>query len=59
MTVKLVREGEEFGIELPEELLAHLRVVEGDEVVLARTENGVRLTRHDSEPSGDGPERPA
>jgi len=48
-TLKVRKIGNSLGVVLPKEVLAKLRVSEGDELSVSETPNGVALTRHDAE----------
>jgi putative addiction module antidote len=42
--LKVRRVGNSLGVVLPKEVLAHLKVVEGDRMTLTEAQDGVRLT---------------
>jgi len=48
-TLKVRKIGNSLGVVLPKEVLAKLRVGEGDELTVSETPNGVALQRHDAE----------
>lgn len=45
--LKLIRIGNSTGVILPKEMLAKLRVAQGDALSVIETPNGVSLSRHD------------
>ncbi|HEY0624719.1 AbrB/MazE/SpoVT family DNA-binding domain-containing protein [Sphingomonas sp.] len=45
--LKLIKIGNSTGVILPKEVLARLRVGQGDEVSVSETPDGVTLRRHD------------
>jgi len=47
--LKIVKIGNSAGIVLPKELLAKLRVSEGDQLFTLETPEGLQLTAHDPE----------
>jgi putative addiction module antidote len=48
-TLKVRKIGNSLGVVLPKDVLAKLRVSEGDELSVSETPNGVALQRHDAE----------
>jgi len=44
LELKLRKVGNSVGVVLPKEVLAHLKVAEGDTMTLTETQDGVRLT---------------
>ena len=48
-TLKVRKIGNSLGVVLPKDVLAKLRVGEGDELSVSDTQSGVALTRHDAE----------
>jgi putative addiction module antidote len=48
-TLKVRKIGNSLGVVLPKDVLAKLRVGEGDELTVSETLNGVALPRHDAE----------
>ncbi|MBX3428610.1 MAG: AbrB/MazE/SpoVT family DNA-binding domain-containing protein [Hyphomonadaceae bacterium] len=48
-TLKVRKVGNSLGVVLPKDVLAKLRVGEGDELSVSETPNGVALQRHDAE----------
>jgi putative addiction module antidote len=48
-TLKVRKIGNSLGVVLPKDVLAKLRVSEGDELSVSETPNGVALQRHDTE----------
>jgi putative addiction module antidote len=48
-TLKVRKIGNSLGVVLPKEVLAKLRVGEGDELSVSETPNGVALQLHDAE----------
>ena len=48
-TLKVRRVGNSLGVVLPKDVLAKLRVGEGDELSVSETPSGVALQRHDLE----------
>lgn len=48
-TLKVRKIGNSLGVVLPKDVLAKLRVSEGDELSISETPNGVALQRHDAE----------
>ena len=48
-TLKVRKIGNSLGVVLPKDVLAKLRVGEGDELSVSETQNGVALQRHDAE----------
>jgi putative addiction module antidote len=49
LELKLRRVGNSVGVVLPKEVLAHLKVAEGDTLTLTETQDGVRLSPHTAE----------
>lgn len=49
LELKLRKVGNSVGLVLPKEVLAHLRVDEGDTVTLTEAQDGVRLTASNPE----------
>ncbi|HXA51316.1 MAG TPA: hypothetical protein VNV86_13465 [Candidatus Acidoferrum sp.] len=47
MTLKLISVGASTGTILPEEMLAHLKVKEGDSILVVETPEGYLLTQYD------------
>lgn len=47
--LKIRKVGNSVGVVLPKEVLAHLKVVEGDTVTVTETQDGVRLSAGDPE----------
>jgi putative addiction module antidote len=47
MTLKLISVGASTGAILPEEMLAHLKVKEGDSILVVETPEGYLLTQYD------------
>ena len=48
-TLKVRAVGNSLGVVLPRDVLARLRVGEGDTLHVVETEDGIRLVRHDPE----------
>jgi putative addiction module antidote len=48
-TLKVRKIGNSLGVVLPKDVLAKLRVGEGDELTVSDTPNGVALQQHDAE----------
>ena len=48
-TLKIRTVGNSLGVVLPRDVLARLRVGEGDTLHVVETEDGIRLVRHDPE----------
>lgn len=48
-TLKVRRIGNSLGVVLPKDVLAKLKVGEGDELTVSETPSGVTLQRHDTE----------
>jgi putative addiction module antidote len=49
LELKIRKVGNSVGVVLPKEVLAHLKVVEGDTVTVTETQDGVRLSAADPE----------
>jgi putative addiction module antidote len=49
VNVKIRKVGNSFGVVLPKEALAHLKVGEGDTLTLTEAQDGVRLTASNPE----------
>jgi putative addiction module antidote len=49
LELKIRKVGNSVGVVLPKEVLAHLKVVEGDTVTVTETQDGVRLSAGDPE----------
>jgi putative addiction module antidote len=49
LELKIRKVGNSVGVVLPKEVLAHLKVSEGDTVTLTETQDGVRLSAADPE----------
>lgn len=48
-TLKVRKIGNSLGVVLPKDVLAKLKVGEGDELSVSETQNGVTLQRHDGD----------
>jgi len=44
LELKLRKVGNSLGVVLPKEALAHLKIEEGDTIMLTKTQDGMRLT---------------
>ncbi len=44
LELKLRKVGNSLGVVLPKEALAHLKIEEGDTIILTETQDGMRLT---------------
>ena len=49
LKLKIRKVGNSVGVVLPKEVLAHLKVVEGDTVTVTESQDGVRLSAGDPE----------
>lgn len=49
LKLKIRKVGNSVGVVLPKEVLAHLKVVEGDTVTVTEAQDGVRLSAGDPE----------